>query len=80
MVAPGLNLKGMCDNEKCPAFTSKKTWIRKGFGNFDINKERFGNFCAACKSAIKAKSIKSLGYTRCTISVKGMKYEGEDEI
>lgn len=52
VVIPGLNFKGKCKNNNCLSNTNKtyQTWIRKGFGNFDMSEDRFENKCVACKN------------------------------
>ena len=37
IVDKGLNLEAMCTNKKCDA-CDKKTWVRKGFGKFNLGK------------------------------------------
>jgi len=71
-VYPGVNLKGMCSNSKCIAF-NKPTWIKCGFGTFNIGKIRSKSLCPCCKERINSKTIMTFGFTRAEISVEGLK-------
>lgn len=65
-VYPGVNLKGKCSNNKCIAF-NKTTWVKFGFGNFNIGKIRSKSFCPCCKQKIDPKTIITFGFTRAEI-------------
>lgn len=79
-ISPGLNLKGQCSNPKCPANKDNETWIRKGYDTFDIGKACCHNKCSQCQTPIKPNSIKTLGYTRAILYIKGVKIENDDYI
>ena len=74
-VSAGLNLKGKCSNKNCKANTqSQRSWIRKGFGVFDLGEARFYNKCQACNSPINGKTITSLGFTKAKVRIKGIRF------
>lgn len=68
VIAPGLNLKGMCWNVNCNAY-GEEIWIRKRLGTFNLNKECRAACCPSCESI--AKNIQSVGFYRCFYSVEG---------
>lgn len=71
-VVDGLNLKALCANKNCKAYQSKKTWIQKGHGCYNIAEVRFGNKCRGCQQELDWNSITSFGFTRARIQVKGI--------
>ena len=76
-VYAGVNFKGRCDNPECKAH-KKRVWIPKGFGVFNMSKDRFKNKCPECEKVIDAKSIDNFGYRKAKIVVEGMRCDGED--
>lgn len=77
-VRDGLNLKGKCLNKDCIAY-EKPVWISKGYGTFNIAKERFFNKCTCCNQKINSDTIKSLGYMMCKITLEGGKADTSEE-
>jgi hypothetical protein len=47
VVYPGLNLEGVCRNQKCKVFENF-VWVRKDYGNFDIGYETDNSKCPIC--------------------------------
>jgi hypothetical protein len=76
-VVPGLNLKGRCSNQNCNAFKHQVSWIRKGFGTFEIGRDKCRNVCASCKQKISPLTVKSLGFYKCRVEIVGMKEEND---
>jgi hypothetical protein len=77
-VAPGLNLKGQCSNQNCNAYRDKKSWIRKGFGTFEIGKEKSFNLCNGCNKKISGMTVTTMGFYKCHLVVEGIKMENEE--
>ena len=76
VVVPGLSLKGKCQNPQCIA-NGKRTWIRLGYGTFDIGKAKHKSFCPCCKQKVNAKTILTLGYRNAEIVMEGVKLKGD---
>jgi len=73
----GFNLKGRCNNENCLAYKHERSWVPKGYGTFDLGKERFKNKCQGCGSIIKGSSFKTFGFRYAEVHIEGTKIEGE---
>jgi hypothetical protein len=67
-------MEGKCKNKECKAFENK-VWIKKGFGNFIINKEVYLSKCPICNQNCKEVENMALYLAKCT--AKGMK-KGEE--
>ena len=78
-VTAGVNFKGKCTNNNCKAnYQSDLSWVRKGFGEFDMHLARFSNRCQSCDQPINPKSIKTLGITRAKMTITGKVEKNDD--
>jgi hypothetical protein len=77
VVVPGLNLKGMCQTPGCKA-NGQKTWVRLGFGTFDIGKAKHNSLCPCCQKKVNPKTILTLGYRNTHIEFEGAREKGDD--
>ena len=76
---PGLNLKGMCWNLKCCAY-QKKTWIKKGFGDFNIMQEILNCKCPDCEKNVPPEAIKALAFFKTKAKVEGEMSENKTKV
>lgn len=75
VIVPGLNIKSYCYNKSCTAnkCESKESWVRKGYGKYDIGMERYRGKCHSCGKQMDPNHIKTIGFTMAKIKVVGMK-------
>jgi hypothetical protein len=73
-------MKGKCNNTNCGAFQQKVSWVQKGYGTFEMSKDRFNNKCQSCSSKISSTSIKTFGFLNAKIKIEGCMYDGNEEI
>lgn len=67
-VTRGLNLKGICENEKCDAF-DKKVWINLGLQPFTQGSLLRGFKCPCCDGNIE--KIINVGFYNCKYTIEG---------
>ncbi len=69
-VCKGLNFQGECTNKVCAAY-KKVIYIQKGFGTFNIPKEKSKCECPNCKVKVDFKKILNLGFWDCSYTIDG---------
>ena len=78
LVYPGLNLRGTCNTSQCVAY-GKRIWIKKGFGEFDINSVRYNNKCPECGCKVKGDTVTNFGFRKAAIQLEGVKVVDDEE-
>lgn len=68
IIHPGLNLKGICTNEECEAF-SNEVWIPQKFGSFNLLEIRKNSFCPCCQNFVL--EVTNCGFYQCIFSLNG---------
>jgi len=69
----GLNVEGICKNEKCIAY-NKKVIINLKYGNFNLRYDIDKIYCPMCKNLVEYNSI---GFSSCKYRFDGIKREKE---
>lgn len=64
-------MKGVCSNNNCSYF-SKEVWVSKGYGKFDILKEKCVSTCPHCQKLMNVDAIKTLGFSKARLLGTGM--------
>lgn len=73
---PGLNLVGACKNQNCDATYKHQVMAPKGFGKFELLKERRTTRCPCCNA--KLTNISSCAFSYCKYLIEGEKVNGGD--
>ncbi len=78
IVTSGLNYEAVCQNSHCEAYT-KKTWIQKGYGEFDVINDIFeGTVCPICRKPTQEPM--NVGFLSCKAEIKGNMLKPEKKV
>lgn len=71
-IAPGLNLEAVCQNLGCASNKAQDNvvYIKKGFGDFNLNKECKVSVCPSCEQPVQ--DIKNLALYSCVFHIQGL--------